>query len=211
MPAACRALILALLPVIGALPVQVCHAAPQEIPITMTGASAGLDAREIKDYPRAIDAIVRVLVQKFNLPVPEHTLTIYPTREEFEAGLIEHMGLEPELARSTASFAQAAVGGRRILVNEVEVARLNWPERIELMAHELTHSVQLELTGHRSLVRQQWLTEGFAEWVAYSVTESLGLDDMSRQRTRIIGLLQKVGSADLLPKLSEMNSFVQWI
>src|SRR5262249_24711829 len=135
-----------------------CDAAPREIPIATSEAAAQSDARQIVDYPAAIDAIVRVLNGKFALPVPRLTLAIYPTREEFEAGLKPHLGLAPALARSTASFAKAAVGGGRVLVNDVEVAGLSWSERIELLAHELTHAVQLDLAGNRSLVRQQWLT-----------------------------------------------------
>ena len=199
-----------LLSVVGALAAFACHAAPREIPIAMTEASAGLDARQIADYPSAIDAIVRVLVQKYKLPVPRHTLTIYSTREEFEAGLIEHLGMDPPLARTTASFAQAAVGRDRILVSELAVAKLGWPERIELMAHELVHAVQVELAG-QPLNRLQWLTEGYAEWIAYAVTESLGLDDMSRQKVRITNLLRKAGGAGSLPRLADMNVMAQWI
>jgi hypothetical protein len=188
-----------------------CHAAPREIPIEITGASEGIDPRRISDYAAAIDAIALMLVHKLNLSVPRDTLTIYALREEFEAGLIEHLGLDVLLARSTASFAQAAVGGRRVLVNDPEVARLGWPERIELIAHELVHTVQSELAGRRSVVRYQWLTEGFAEWAAYAVTEGLGLDDMARQRARIIALLREAGGSRVLPALAEMDTLAQWI
>jgi len=208
---ASRAVIIAFLSGVGMAQSLPCDAAPREIPIAITESSDRPDPRKIADYASAIDAIVRVLMQKFDLPVPRHTFTIYRTREEFEAALIEHMRLAPALAQSTASFAQAAVGGQRILVNEVEVEKLSWPERIELIAHEITHTVQLELAGHRSLVRQQWLTEGFAEWIAYSVTESLGLDDLSRQRARIIALLRAEGGVGSLPSLAEMNTLAQFI
>lgn len=211
MPSVGRAVVIALLSAVGALPVLACHAAPQEIPIAMTGASDGLDARQISDYPSAIDAIVRVLVQKFELPVPPLTLEIHSTREEFEAGLIKDLGLKPALARSTAAFAKAAVGVRVVLINELAVAELSWPDRIELLAHELAHTVQLGLTGQRPLNRQQWLTEGFAEWIAYAVTDSLGLDDMSRARSRIIGKLQATQRVGSLPRLAQLDAFAQWI
>ena len=203
--------IIPILFVTGIALVPTCNAAPREIPIELSESSSQRDPRQIADYTSAIDAIVRVLIHDFGLPVPRHMLTLYVTREEFEAGLIEHMKLNPALARSTASFAQATVTNGRVLVNEPAVAKLTWPERIELLAHEITHTVQLELAGHRSLVRQQWLTEGFAEWMGYAITERLGLDDMSRQRARIRASLAAAGGVGSLPRLGEMNTFAQWV
>ena len=196
---------------LAALSPQPGYSAPEQIPITTGGVRIQLDARGIADYRTAIAAIASVLVHELKLPVPAYTLEIYPTREEFEAGLIKHLGLEPVLARSTASFAQAAVGGQRVLVNEVQVAKLSWPERIELLAHELVHTVQLGLSDHHSINKQQWLTEGHAEWIAYAVTEKLGLDDLSRQRTRIIAALRSAGGTGKVPGLDEMDEFSQWI
>ncbi len=184
-------------------------AAPVEIPIAVNGASTGLAARDIASYPAAIDAIVRVFSQDLKLPVPPHTMRIYATREEFETALVQYLGLEPELAHSTAAFAKAAVGSASVLVNAVQVDDTSWPDRIELLAHELGHSVQLGLTGERPLNRLQWLTEGFAEWAGYAVTDRLGLDALPRVRTRLAGKLRE--RAAPLPKLSEMNTFAQWI
>lgn len=206
-----RASIIALVFTGAALQVFPSHAAPQEIPIAVTGVSDGLNAREIQDYPTAIDAIVRVLVKDLNLPVPLHTLQLHSSLDEFEAGLIKHLGLKPDLARATAAFAKAAVGGRVVLVFAPRLADLSWPDRIELLAHEFAHTVQLELAGHRSLIRQQWLTEGFAEWAGYAVTDRLGLDEMSKARARIIAKLRAQPVGTSLPRLAEMNSFAQWI
>ena len=188
-----------------------CDAAPQEISTAIGERGAPVDPRQIADYPSAIRAIVRVITDKFALTVPRHPLRIYPSREEFEGGLIEHLGLNPALARSTASFAKAAVGGGGVLINEVEVAGLTWPERIELMAHELAHTVQLELTGHRPLNRLQWLTEGYAEWLAYVVTDGLGLDSMARVRVRIVAQLRALGGVRSLPRLGDLDAFANWI
>src|SRR6185436_8137372 len=163
------------------------------------------------DYPTAIDAIVRVLVKDFKLPVPPHTLQLHSSLDEFETGLIKHLGLEPDLARDTAAFAKAAVGGRVVLVFAPRLADVSWPDRIELLAHEFAHTVQLELTGHRSLNRQQWLTEGFAEWAGYAVTDRLGLDEISKERTRIIVKLRAQFADGALPRLADMNSLAQWI
>lgn len=196
---------------LSAIAVPTSEAAPQEIPIAIREGAVATDPRQIADYVSAVDAIMRVITGKFALTAPPHILQIYPSREEFESGLIRHLGLDPALARSTASFAKAAVGGERVLINEVETAGLSWRERIELMAHELTHTVQYGLTGHRPLNRQQWLTEGFAEWMAYAVTDQLALDSLSGARTRIVTQLRAQGGVDSLPRLAELDAFAQWI
>jgi len=206
-----RAIVLALTAFLGLTPIPPCDAATEEIPIRIVGIDHRIDARQIGDYPTAVDAIVGVLVHKLSLPVPPYTMEIYFTREEFEVGLIKHLGLKPKLARSTASFAKAAVGGERILINELAVAELSWPERIELLAHELAHTVQSELAGNRPFERFHWLTEGFAEWIAYAVTQALGLDDMGHQRARITAALRAAGGAGALPSLTQMNTFTQFI
>lgn len=196
---------------LSAATVPACEAAPQEIPIAIREGAVAADPRQISDYVSAVDAIMRVITEKFALTAPPHTLQIYPSREEFESGLIRHLGLDPALARSTASFAKAAVGGERVLVNEVEVAGLSWVERIELLAHELTHTVQFGLTGHRGLNRQQWLTEGFAEWMAYAVTDTLALDSLSEAQARIVAQLRTSGGVNSLPRLAQLDTFAQWI
>lgn len=196
---------------VSAFSVPTCQAEPQEIPIAIRKGAASTDPRQIADYQSAVDAIMRVITGKFTLTVPRHTLQIYLSREEFERGLIKHLGLDPALARSTASFAKAAVGGEKVLINDIEVAGLSWPERIELLAHELVHTVQFGLTGHRSLSRQQWLTEGFAEWMAYAVTDSLALDSMPAARARIVTQLRAQGSVGSLPRLAQLDAFAQWI
>jgi hypothetical protein len=209
---ALRAAAIGLFAAAAATSASTCPAASREIPVGMIAGVDSSDARQIADYPGAIDAIVRVLMQKYKLPVPHYTMEISSTPEAFQIGLMTHLGMNTTLARSTARFGKAAVGNHRVLVNELAVANLGWPERIELLAHELTHTAQLELAGgRRSLTRQHWLTEGFAEWMAYAVTDSLGLDDAARVRARITADLRRAGGRAGLPHLAQLNTIAQWI
>ena len=144
-----------------------CQAAPGEIPLRLLPGAGIPDGKEIKSYPVAVDAIVRTMVQKFQLPEPRGLLLIYLTREEFELGLVEHLKITSGLAKSTARFAKSAVGGYNVLVNEQAIADSSWPERVELLAHELMHAVQLTLARRPGLPRHQWLMEGSAEWMAF--------------------------------------------
>jgi hypothetical protein len=170
------------------------------------------DANKIADYPTALDAIVRVLVEKFGLPMPRYALVIYPRREEFEAALVSELKFKPAVARTTAGFAKAAVGNRKVVVNETEMAKLSWPERVLTLAHELVHTTQLELAEHRrSLTRGQWLVEGFAEWTAFHVTDALGIEDLGKARARMTAEVREVRRGGALPRLRQLDSLEQWI
>jgi len=187
------------------------HAGPQELPLEMSARTDIPDGSTVKSYPAAVDAIVRAMVHKFQLPAPHGKLLIYATREEFEQGLIEHLKIAPELAQSTARFGKSAVGNCNVLVNEPAVADSTWPVRIELLAHELAHSVQLTVANRCGLARHQWLLEGFAEWMAFNVTDALKLDDMTQVRARLAAKVRVLRRKDQLPGVMQLDSFAQWV
>lgn len=151
------------------------------------------------------------MVSDFQLPVPRGKLIIYSTRAEFEVGLIEHLKIKPDLAKSTARFAKSAVGSYNVLVNEEAIAATPWPQRIELLAHELTHSVQLTLAKRPGLPRHQWLLEGTAEWLAFNVTAALKLDDMNNVRVRLSDKVRELRRKGQLPSLTKLDSFSDWV
>lgn len=205
-----RLTLIALVAAVGAF-AGASQAALQELPLDMLSGSGIPDGKNIKTYPATVDAIVRVMVQKFQLPVPRGKLLVYATREDFERGLVEHLKIAPDLAQSTARFAKSAVGSCNVLVNEPAIAESTWPQRVELLAHELTHSVQATLANRCGLAHHQWLIEGSAEWMAFNVTASLNLDDMSNVRTRLAHKVRELGRKDQLPRLTQLDSFGQWV
>ena len=187
------------------------HAAPQAFPIKISPGPNPPEAKRIANYPDAIGAIVWVIVNKLGLPAPRGTLEVHATRESFERALVEHLKITPVLAQSTAQFAKSAVGGHTVLVNAPAVADSTWPQRIELLAHELAHCEQLTLANRPALSRPQWLIEGYAEWIAFKVTDALGLDNLAGARQRKIAKLRKLRRERELPKLVLIVSFSEWV
>jgi len=183
-------------------------ASAQEIPFRMP--EAPVDAKSIEDYREAIDAIVWVMVKRFELPVPRGNVEVHVTRESFEQGLVKHLKIAPALARSIAEFGKAAVGDYTLLINAPAMADLTWPQRIETLAHELTHNVQLTLANRPGLARPQWLIEGFAEWLAFNITDALGLDDLSNARVRLTDKVREVRQKQDLPRLLDVVTFADW-
>jgi hypothetical protein len=188
-----------------------CHAAPESFPLQVPVSGAIPDGREVRGYAAAVDAIVRVMVQEFRTPAPRGQLLVYATGEEFEQGLVEHLKIKPALAKSTAKFAKSAVGSYNVLVNRPAILDAHWPDRIELLAHEITHSLQLTLADKPGIARPQWLMEGSAEWMAFQVTSALRLDDMTSVRARLTLKVREAKGRSPLPRLVGLDTFAQWV
>jgi hypothetical protein len=186
-------------------------AAPLSFPLPSAPSDTPVVASSISDYPSAAAAIVGVLTQTLQLPVPAYRMEVHADAASFEAALRQHLRLPPESARTAAGIAKAAVGSRRILVNEPLMATIDWPERLVTLAHEMVHATQLELAGHRSLVRNQWLVEGFAEWIAFRVVHELGVREQQTARTSMLARVRGAYRAVGLARLAEMDTLPAWI
>ena len=189
-----------------------CIAVPRETRLTVMPGAPRPVATQIGNYQDAVDAIVSVMTEDLQLPVPSTSFTLYfyPYREAFAQGLTEQFDTDPTLARAIAKSAlgriRQTVEGKQFLVNEEILHGLKWPERIHVLAHELTHIIQYELADGK-LAGDLWLIEGFADWVAYQVLEVLGLDTFSRRKHLKIAQVKHEREQ---PPLSEMITVQEW-
>jgi hypothetical protein len=169
----------------------------------------------IGNYQTAVDAIVSVMTEDLQIPLPKTSFTLYfyPYREAFAQGLTEKFHTDPTLAREIAKSALGRIRqtkeGKQLLVNEEILDSLNWPARIHVLAHELTHIAQYEL-AHAALRGDLWFIEGFADWVAYRVLEILRLDTFSRRKAQKIAQAKREDGHLPLPSLSQMVSVKDW-
>jgi hypothetical protein len=97
----------------------------------------------------------------------------------------KQFGPGPEQMKEVESIAAAsatrmAVGAtalgmyKRVLVNDWRLAKYTWSECVRVIAHELTHSANKELADGKPAAPDQWLSEGFSEWVGYKVVANFG-------------------------------------
>ncbi len=189
-----------------------CTAVPREVRLTvMPGVSRPVVA-QISNYQDATDAIVSVMTEDLQMPVPRTSVTLYfyPYREAFAQGLIDQFHTDPTMARAISKTALGRIRqtkeGKRFLVNNEILDGLKWPERIHVLAHELTHVVQYELAEGK-LTGDLWLIEGFADWVGYQVIAALGLDTVSRRKDLKISQVRQ--ERELTP-LSQMITVQEW-
>jgi hypothetical protein len=163
----------------------------------------------IRSYDEASAVIAAVFERDLGFRPFTATLRLYPDRLSFETALTS-AGYDPPFARETAQVMAAVGGHRGVLLNEQTLAAMSWFTRVGLLAHELTHTLQYELAGGRRGTSDQWLREGFAEWVAMRVVDRLGAAsaaDFRRDRLRQL----RATRAASAPKLAEMVTFRQLV
>ena len=175
----CSFLLLAALVIVAG-----CGSGRVVLPVTIdpnTHAAPG-DSKELTNHERAVQGISAILVKDLKLPMPEKvTVFVYSSRQVFEQGLIRDAHVSPVRAAELSDFA-IGVGRRRQLLFNDEAYDHRGREWLRLIAHELAHVSQIELAQGEGRA-EQWLAEGMAEWIAFSVLERLGLDTMKNRRS----------------------------
>jgi hypothetical protein len=155
----------------------------------------------------AAATIGRLLEQELGVARFPVALRFFPTAGDFELTLLQ-LGYEPRLARDTSRNLKAVGGYRGVLLNESKLVSLSWPDRVALLAHEMTHTVQYELGGGRRGTSDQWLREGFADWVSLRLIERLG--GARRGELRSQRIVEFRDSGRTWP-LADMVTFQQWV
>ena len=136
-------------------------------------------------HEQAVRGIAAILVKELALPVPEQvTVYVYASRDVFEQGLIQDANVSPSRAAELSDFA-IGVGKRRQLLLNDEAYQQRGRDWFRLIAHELAHVSQIEMAQGEGRA-EQWLAEGMAEWVAFTVLERVGLDTVQHRR-RVAG------------------------
>ena len=160
-------------------------------------------------YEAALTLVLDGLERELSLPRVEVSLVLFPSRRSFEHGLLQ-VGYTKALARSASSF-NAIGGARAVLVNAGITDGLTRTQRVRLIAHEVVHTLQYQLIGGTRGSSEQWLREGFAEWVACRVTARLGLATFDALRDDLIG--QLAGARLGLPHapFDQLATFAQWV
>jgi hypothetical protein len=163
-----------------------------------------------RDYSATLTAIAERFERDLSLPRVEVALRLFASRRPFEQALVDS-GYTRRLARQAASSFHAIGGAQTILVNESELAPYPWDQRVRLLAHELAHSVQYRLAGGVRGTSEQWLREGFADYVASKVTAALGYGAFERQRDVVLAPLGQVPIGSKAAPLGQLRTFAQWV
>lgn len=152
------------------------------------------DFDAIRGYEAAVRVMAAVIAGELGLRLPHRfTVFVYPTRAEYEGGLVRDGRLPPGRAARVAGYSVALGQPRRLFINDEALRGVPRRVWLSVVAHELTHLAQYELSGGRRGKSEQWLREGMADWVAARVLDRLGEDLFLGRRQRLIGVLARRG------------------
>ena len=184
-------------------------ASPRVLTSSALKAKPVVRADWVNGWEGALATAVAALERELGTPRFEVALSLYPGQQALEAALVAS-GYRADFARDTAGTMTAIGGYRSVLVNEANLATVTWEQRLGLLAHELTHSLQYELSGGRRGTSDQWLREGFAEWASVKVLAGLNAAHVEprphRARLELRGYRR-----DELPPFAAMATFPQWV
>ena len=211
--------------------IQGCAAGPRVLTIpSATGAIRNIDYQP-GDYEKTLAAITSVMATDLKLPFIHGVVTFYPSQASYEAGVMrateedlvrvrEQLGprgnqLNREavlLAAKRSAVSSAALAMyRQVLVNEWTFAKTPASQQLRTLAHELTHVVQKEMVDGRLVLLDQWLAEGFAEWVGYKVADILAVEAIAKSRETALDLIATAKSYQTFPSLQQLVLNSDWI
>ena len=217
---------------LATLPLGACATAPREPWILTT---QGLDERPVRDleristYPQALATTLDVMQHDLGLPPVQVQLIFVPNAGRMSE-LLLRAGHPPKLARQAARDLTAIGGQRVVLINQARLESERWPGRVSLLAHELGHVLQYELSGGKRETSAQWLREGFSRWLELRVLEVLGSAERAKLWSQALEHVRNPAGAPALtlggprslarrverdarvrlPALRELRSFPEW-
>ncbi len=183
--------------------------APHTIAWPGAGALAVAHGERIRSWPQAVSSVAETMRGPLGLPLTGFSVHFFEGRQALERGLVE-AGSAPDIARRAAATFDAVGRPDGVYVNERRLARSGWTTRVAILAHELGHVLQYELVGGRRSASDQWLREGFSEWISFRVLDRLQLASEGRRRgdaRRAVALGGEAG----LPSLTELATWDAWV
>ncbi|HEV8310510.1 MAG TPA: hypothetical protein VGW35_22850 [Methylomirabilota bacterium] len=161
---------------LAALAVAVAGCAPAPLIFRVEpGLPSAAEPGRLDDYASAVRTLAGIMVAELGLPLPRDlTVIVYPSRAAYARGLPDMIELTPPQAGRTAKHSVGLGQHRRLFINDEALRGARPAARLGVVAHELTHVAQYELSGGRRGRSEQWLREGMAEWVAGWMIERLG-------------------------------------
>jgi len=160
---------------------------------------------------RVLATVSWVLTSELGLPLPwPLTAHFYGSQDAFVEGLVLRGGADAGSAREQARYATGVGTARGIFIRSDRLVAAPLVVRAGLFAHELAHVSQYELARGRRGGSEQWLREGFADWVRFRTLDALSLRPYAESRRRVIEEVRRAGPVGSLPALGVLVSNRQW-
>lgn len=179
------------------------------MPFPVTGARPVDHIQGIFTDDVALATIANVFLRDLGLPPVTASVVFLPSRQSLEQELLT-AGYDAAFARDAADRMRAVALHRRVLINSTVLSSTTWAARVGTLAHELVHCLQYELAGGRRGTSEQWLREGFAEWIALDLLRRIDGVAPGAARRYLEDEFASTRRAEA-PRFDEMMTFRQWV
>jgi len=186
-------------------------AGQQVLPISYTTGAPAPHLRRSSDYGDTATAIAFAMVEELKLPKFETVLYIYPSLSDYKAGFVNELQGSPEQASASSdSVAISNCQYKKILVNGHWFSRVPWTAKVKTLAHEMTHVTQFALGKWSCREAHAWITEGYANWLAYRILDKLSVDNFASARGEYLKAVAEFKSFRTLPSLAAISHYPDW-
>ena len=163
------------------------------------------------DYDTAVKAIAAVMVEDLGLPNLDATVNLYSGREKYRATLSREVhDLAGGASAKSEAFARASCGRHTVLADRGRLAAFSWRARVRTVAHEMVHLAEFALADWNCAEPHYWLMEGFAQWGAYKIVASLGLQSFAESLALFREDVARAYHREALPALGQLASAADW-
>ncbi len=160
--------------------------------------------QEVKTLEEAIAAIMTVCTDLGLPPIEPFRLYIYKDPDAYSY----YTDGMPRVREDNIRLTLAAPHENALHVNAAVSKTQSWGMLLRLLAHDYGHNLEFILMGG-SRPGGQWLKEGFADWVAAKVMDSLGWESYASTLERAEREVARYGTA--LPRLSQLETIPDWL
>jgi hypothetical protein len=178
---------------------------PLVVTVSNPSATRPKSPQDVKTLEDAIAAIMTVCAEDLGLP-PIEPFRLYLYKDP-DAYSYYTDGL-PRMREDNIRLTLAAAHENALHVNVAIARGQPWGTLLRLLAHDYGHNLEYILIGGAQ-PRSQWLREGFADWIAAKVMDSLGWESYASSISRAERELARYGPT--LPQLSELESTADWL
>lgn len=184
-----------------------CSIPERPLVVTVSNPSAlrPKSPQDVKTLEDAIAAIMTVCAEDLGLP-PIEPFRLYLYKDP-DAYSYYTDGL-PRMREDNIRLTLAAPHENALHVNVAIARGQPWGVLLRLLAHDYGHNLEFILIGGAQ-PRSQWLREGFADWIAAKVMDSLGWESYASSISRAERELARYGPA--LPRLSQLETTADWL
>jgi len=177
---------------------------PKRISVSNLESFRPASPREITSVQQALAAVVTVCRDDLKLPaVQNFEASLYKNSQSFAS-----YGVDWRMFPTDVAHVAAFASGPKI---HIDLQKVNdgsgWANFTRLLAHEFGHTIHHEVSGVIPAT-DTWFNEGFAEWVAARVLDTLGwrdydslIDWAKKDVARLI---------DIVPPLMKLRSVHDW-